>query len=520
MKLRISFVLALASGILGTPGAFAVSPGPIGTTKIIALSGTPAPGGGQFSYFYEPVINNQGQVAYIASLTGIGSGTPNGVFRYDGAATTVVGGPSQSIGGQQLYYAAGDPSLNENGEVTFYETISANSNWILKGSGGSLTAIARDGQSPPSGGTFAYLSTQPRISDSGQVAFLVSFNPTTGATGGVYRGNGGALTEIARLSQSAPNGGNYTAFHWAFPINNSGDVAFAASTSGTSTGGIFRGSGATTVTIARQGDVAPTGDGVFTDLGFRTPALNDAGQVAFLGNVDPYVGTRYGGVFRGSGGAITPIVRQGQLTPSGNESFSSFAYGPVINNRGDAAFAAFLNDPSNPMHPLISIYRGDGTTLTEAMREQAFAPDGNGRFSDFGNPEMNNSGQIAVMGQLSGTLGGSQDDQGLYFFSDGLGLIQVAREGQSMLGSTITSLLFTGGLNHVESTGDEAMGLNDASQVAFAFQLADGRKGAAVWQIPEPRAGVMLLIGCTVQGLVSRLRRASCRVKRRPRVVL
>jgi hypothetical protein len=501
---RLTSALTLAAGIMAAASAAALPVTPHGTTRVVALSGSPAPGGGRYTFFYEPVINNQGQVAYSAWLEGIGAGTPIGVFRSDGSSTTLVAGPG-SPGTFQLQHA-GQPALNDAGVVTFHGTSIGGPALVLRGSGGPLTEIARAGQTAPGGGTFAYLPIDPRINDGGQVAFAVSFNPLTGETGGVYRGSGGAITEIARLGRPAPSGGNYSAFHWALPINNLGEVAFAASTTGGSTGGIFRGLGATTVKIARQGDPAPDGAGVFAHLGGRTPALNNLGQVAFLGNVDPPLGPRYEGVFRGSGGTVTEIVRAGETT-SGGERFVSFAHGPVINDRGETAFAAFLEDAANPSENRMAIYRAEESTLIEAMREGALAPDGNGRFLDFGNPELSGRGHLGVMAKLSETSGGLLDDEGLYFFADAAGLVQVARKGQPMLGSTIASLSFTGGLNHVESTGDDATGINDRGELAFAFQLADGRRGVAVWQVPEPATGAMLAAGLALVG-VHRRRRA------------
>lgn len=475
--------------------------GPGATTQIVALSGNAAPGGGNYYAFDVPIINRHGQVAFAASLTNIGAGLPAGVYRYDGGATAAIGVPFQA--GPQQFQFAGEPTLNNLGVVAFMaSSLGSGSTFVMRGAGSSLTEIARVGQAAPGGGTIAYLPIAPGINDSGHVSLPVSFNATSGATGGVYRGSGAALTEIARLGRPTPIGGAFSSFHWAFPINNSGDIAFAAAT--TTGSGIFCGNGASTVKIAAQGDPAPDGDGVFANLEARTPVLNNSGQVAFFGGVDPVVGTRYGGVFRGSGGEVTQIARGDQATPGGDGIFNSFSYGPAINDHGQAAFVASLKGFADPNQRLRALYRGDGTTLVEAVREGAFAPDGNGRFVDFGSPELNGRGHMALVAKLSDTLRGVIDDEGIYFYSDRTGLVQVARKGQHLLGSMILSLNFTGGLNHVGSIGDEAAGINDVGQLAYSFSLTDGRRGIAVWRIPEPAAAAMLLTGLAICGALRR----------------
>jgi len=81
-------------------------------------------------------------------------------------------------------------------------------------------------------------------------------------------------------------------------------------------------------------------------------------------------------------------------------------------------------------------------------------------------------------------------------------LQEVARKGQSLLGSTIISLRLAPG-----TFGEEVAGINDASQVAFQFALADQREGIALWSanIPEPGSLVFGAIGAIV---VRRCRRS------------
>lgn len=69
------------------------------------------------------------------------------------------------------------------------------------------------------------------------------------------------------------------------------------------------------------------------------------------------------------------------------------------------------------------------------------SPDGNGVLSAVGAPSINSAGQLAFVSQLTGTVGGTADNQALYLF-DSDGLTHIARKGQVINGRSIT-LLFS-----------------------------------------------------------------------------
>ena len=66
----------------------------------------------------------------------------------------------------------------------------------------------------------------------------------------------------------------------------------------------------------------------------------------------------------------------------------------------------------------------------------AASPDGNGTISAFSAPALNSSGQLAFVGQLSGTTGGSADDHALFELNSGT-LIHIARKGQMINGRSV-----------------------------------------------------------------------------------
>jgi hypothetical protein len=155
-----------------------------------------------------------------------------------------------------------------------------------------------------------------------------------------------------------------------------------------------------------------------------------------------------------------------------------------------SAFYADITNTTGGNNDNSGIYRHTeqpGPDLEEIVRDGGTAPGGNGRFA-FGatsleyTPSLNNAGQVAFFAKLTGTTGGNNDNDGIFFFDDALGLVEVAREGAPFLGSTYQSLQF---MFSWTSKARESSGLNNLGQVAFKFALNDGRQGIAVWSAPS-----------------------------------
>jgi hypothetical protein len=68
------------------------------------------------------------------------------------------------------------------------------------------------------------------------------------------------------------------------------------------------------------------------------------------------------------------------------------------------------------------------------------APDGNGLLSLPNAPAISSTGQLSFVSQLTGTTGGTADNQGLYRHGPG-GLNQIARKGQTLIGRNINFFL-------------------------------------------------------------------------------
>lgn len=76
--------------------------------------------------------------------------------------------------------------------------------------------------------------------------------------------------------------------------------------------------------------------------------------------------------------------------------------------------------------------------------------------------------------------------------------MQIVREGDTFLGSTVTAFSFRGG----EGISNEHSGMNEtgAARVAYRFELANGRQGIAIWSlVPEP--GGLALCGVAAMAI-------------------
>jgi hypothetical protein len=499
MKSRFSSLLCAGLTALALLGlSLVVHADPLIT--IVATNGTPAPDGiGMINFFAacdcaQPgaALNDAGQASFGAQLAGSGVTTTNntGTFRGTriGTLTQIVRGgqavPDGTNSFDNVFVVDEVPPLNNAGQVAFRATLAGpgigttNDTGIFRGDGtsGSLTEIVREGQLAPDGdGGFddatSFLS--PAFNNSGQVAFYGTLTGTANAVG-FFRGDGTTLTQIAREGQIFL-GSTFASLNYSAAINNAGQVAFVGML-GNGTNGVFRGDGTTLTRLAYFGQPVPGGSSL--GILWSPLAFNDAGQVAFMnlgGGPDE-------GVFRADGATLTVIAGTGQLTPDGVTTFvhlePSLDDAPSLNNAGQVAFPAYLAGPGVGDTNYSAIFRGDGISgnLRQIARQGQPAPDSNANFDNLFTAAprvaMNDSGQVAFLASLT------DDGTGLYFYDDHLGLLKVIRTGDPFLGSTIYYLAFS----TLPTLGNQVDGLNNCGQVAFYFETSDlATTGIAIW---------------------------------------
>lgn len=384
----------------------------------IASNGQAAPGsgGGAFSGFQYPTINNNGQVMPLGYLIGTSDGAGFGYFRGDGTTLTSLlrqKAAAPGNGGGII----NDPfawNFSNTGAVTLVAGVTGGPQGIFQGDGTSLIALVRDGQAAPGagGGTFAGLTT-PNTNNLGQTAFNSAVIGTNNGTNqGIFRYNAG-LSEVVRNAQAAPGGGTYSGFTGIPLLNNAGQIAFSASLNGAgdgATNGFFRANpGGTTTAIARHNNPAPGGGTFGVSFGTNDFLQNDKGQVLFQSGISNAPDGSQFGIFRGDGSNLDAIARSGQTVPGGG-------------------------------------------TLSAVGGDMAFTNGGAALFSGF----------------LSNTPDGTADNQALYL-GDGRDLIQVVRKGQALSSSIVTSFVI-----NVYTYANGFNAVNDRGQVAYTAVLADG----------------------------------------------
>jgi hypothetical protein len=263
-----------------------------GNTAVpLVRSGDPAPGGGTLTPTSTLTINDHGAVVYGAFIDG--SPATRGIFRTDATGTVaIVREHSDVPDGGTFTSVLGDPVVNDRGQVAFFAELTGGPAdfGIFRGEGAALTPVFVANQIAPGGETFVDFS-DPVINRRGQLAAIGSL--TNGASSaGLFVSDGTDGDAIALQGQPAPAGGNYRqrdAFLQPIRLNDRGEVAFTARlTGGTSSSGIFRGNGARTTTIARAGTSAPGTTGMFQ--GFDEIELGTDGRVAFVATLTVGVG--------------------------------------------------------------------------------------------------------------------------------------------------------------------------------------------------------------------------------------
>jgi hypothetical protein len=233
-----------------------------------------------------------------------------------------------------------------------------------------------------------------------------------------------------------------------------------------------------------------------------------SGQVAFGASL---IGTAGGatdndGVFLGDGTSLSQVAREGQTAPDGNGRFSTFVDSSSLTESRQLAFLASLSGTTGGSADDSGIFRTNSTSMLQIVRKGQAAPNGNGSFYSLHlNPVVNEAGQVVFQAFMRNSDGVFTGNQGLYFFDDSLGLVEVARTGDAFLGSTITSISSypAGGGRGGGLPGAAITQLNLSDRniplIAYGLGLADGRTVIALWTlVPEPSSLLLVSVAAVV----------------------
>jgi len=493
--------------------------------RTVALSGEPAPGTGSgvlFSTFFSsPVLNDAGQTAFRGVLTGMGVGNSNDsvIWSEGGGTLALVARKGNGVPGTSAnFFSFGDPVLNGAGQTAFVGFLTglgvgdSNNAGIWSEGSGSLALVARAGSKAP--GTDANFSIfgSPVLSGLGHTAFWgritgsgVSFSNNEG----VWSEGDGTLALVARKGNRAPGtSGNFTGFNSPV-LNTSGQIAFSGSLTGSGVNdsndiGIWSTGGGTLALVARAGDGAPGTSANFSDFdtGIFRLAFNDAGQTAFLGILS---GTglnsnNRSGIWSERNGPLALVARAGNRAPGTSANFSGFPSTPVLNGAGQTAFRGRLIGLGVNRFNNDGIWSEGGNSLALVAREGNIAPGTSDIFSEFlSSPVLNDKGQIAFQGELTGTEVSSSNDSGIWAQDSSGVLALIVRKGDLFDVDdgpdadfrTISDLKFLA-INENEDV--RASSFNNLGQLAFSASFTDGTSGIFVSNlvaIPEPATWVL-----------------------------
>lgn len=171
--------------------------------------------------------------------------------------------------------------------------------------------------------------------------------------------------------------------------------------------------------VVVTGDSPPDGDGSFSL--FSDPIINDFGQTAFKASLTET--SNDSGIFRG-GAALAEIARDGHPSPLRGWTFTSFRSEPALNNSGQVAFVG-------KMGTVAAALPGRGNSLSAIVYNDERSPDGSGQFWYFSWVGFVDSmNQVIFDATLANTTGGSADDRGL-FRGNAAGLSKIIRRGNA-----------------------------------------------------------------------------------------
>lgn len=304
--------LATAAYVTTTPATAGEAPG----YRYVVVADSVEDGLDPFSFGCAS-INADGDIAFRAGRPlPDGFNTADGIYRADRGQPGLV---TIAENERRFTNIGNNPSLNDLGQVSFAAGLERDGEAIFRGDGQRLTVIAR---TEP--GRFNFFGFDTSVNDAGRVAFKAELDEDDGFDEGMFSGTGDRITTHYRASTSRFDGSDSRP-----SINDPGAIAFGESVDFEE--GIFvtRGAGFRTV--------SPPDD----EVGLGEPQLNDNGTVAFERSFsDP------------TGEFVTQIVKGRQepfaVVADSRGPASSFGFRPpAINNLGQVAYQATLDDGSS-----------------------------------------------------------------------------------------------------------------------------------------------------------------------------
>jgi hypothetical protein len=507
--------------------------------RTVALSGQSALGAGlgvTFSSFDSfPVINDDGIMAFEASINGLPNGSGSSLWRSSNSSTLQLIAKSGDIGpgpdGGHTFTSFMSTAISSDGNVLFYDVHSGEITGLWRMTN-VLQSISHVGGAAP--GTSAGVVFQgiasgyssdtgaPFVTTGGRSAFIGRLaGPGVDSSNDVglwYVDENGTPSLIARSGDPAPGLGTdvfFGGFEGGFDsanigttLNEEGSLAFVSSLTGSAVGSsnhsLWRYDQSSGLTlVAREDQPVPGASGSLYH-GFGTPVLNARGDIAYYGSIK---GNLNGGVIMASREetGITVLYRPGDPAPGTGTEFLYFnatgtagdlggdATSPIMNQSGLLAFHGGLKgggsvNTSNDFGIWAETAPGE---LALVAREGDRPPgvEANITFGTFERvmPSMNALGQVAFVAPMNPSRpdGGhniglwAQDAEGTLHLIVREGGVLDVDPGPAIDLRTVSTLRALGYGNSGNEDG-RASAFNDYGQLAFSATFTDGASGVFV----------------------------------------
>jgi hypothetical protein len=252
-------------------------------------------------------LNNVGVFAFEGFITP--QPFKQAIFTSNGSTISkaVATGEVTPIGGTFEFGFLNFVDFNDNGTILFNCDIENGSSreGIFTVTNGVISKIVVQGDPSPDGKEFTYMDFSASINNLGDVIFEASVGEDFGTDyDGIFLNSNGAISLVVKSGAPAPGGGTLYGFSNLL-INDEKQIVFQASIEGgNAVSGIFTVTSEGIQKIAVTGETAPIGGNYSA---FYTPLLNSGGSVAFFSYTDELPASS--GIFLWNGGPRLELSR-------------------------------------------------------------------------------------------------------------------------------------------------------------------------------------------------------------------
>lgn len=478
------------------------------TSQLVVSSTDQAPGhaaGLTYRVFFAPAINANGQLAIAGfpatsgSNSAIWVGAPGNIQLVAKTGDAVPGAAGLTFSSTYFNYG-----INDNGQVAFFAELTGasfpNNRAVVVGTPSGLQVLARPpgaAAGQPGGVTYQQLFSVDSVSNAGVMyGAVLAGTPNTSAT---FVGGGTQPHQaVLQINQALPGiSGATLNFPQVINYTNSGKFALHASTfaagGGAGPTGIWLGPPSDLALAARTGGAAPGVTGAtFSTLNVPW-ASQDGSKLAFTGVMNGVPSSTTSGLWVGAPGSLQLAAREGSQAAGFGTGvrYDTIVAGTQMRfSDVGVALDGFVTGTGISSTNNEAVWISTGAAMQLVAREGQQLPGGPagvllGSFNTGNNMSMNRNGLLAMEATLTGTgVTGSNNDVLLVARPDGT-LEVVARSGDVMdLGSL--------GLKTISGVVLSPGGMGDGNLLAWKADFTDGTSAIFVTPVPEP--GLVLVV--------------------------